>query len=62
MNGKEQMHGPDARETARYIEQFARELRGMAQKANLGFLAFLLTMAEDEAGAMLRRLGEGGGT
>lgn len=48
---------PNAADIARYIEQFSRELRAMAQKANLPFLAFLLSMTEDEAGATLRRLG-----
>jgi hypothetical protein len=48
---------PNPREVARYIEQFARELKGMAQRANMAFLAFLLAMAEDEAMATLRRLG-----
>ncbi|MBN8997800.1 MAG: hypothetical protein J0H94_21535 [Rhizobiales bacterium] len=52
--------GPDARETTRYIQQFSKELRGLAQKANLVFLAFLLSMAEDEANATLRRMGEPG--
>lgn len=51
---------PDPRETARYVEQFARELRKMAKAADIGFLAFLLAMVEDEAAATLRRLGEGG--
>jgi hypothetical protein len=57
MSGGDSGHVPSARETARYIEQFAHELRAMAQKADFPFLAFLLGMAEDEAGATLRRLG-----
>jgi hypothetical protein len=60
MNGEKESPVPDARETARYIEQFARELKGMAQKANMAFLAFLLTMVEDEAVATLRRIGDVG--
>jgi hypothetical protein len=48
---------PNPRETARYIEQFAHELKGMAQQTNLAFLAFLLTMVEDEAMATIRRMG-----
>jgi len=47
----------DARETARYIEQMARELRDLARGADLGFIAYLLGMAEDEAGATARRIG-----
>jgi hypothetical protein len=41
----------DPAETARYIEQMTRELRGLASTSNLGFLAFLLRMVEDDAGA-----------
>ena len=48
---------PSAPEIARYIEQFAREMRTMAQKVNLPFLAFLLTMVADESAATLRRMG-----
>jgi hypothetical protein len=36
-------------ETARYIGGMARELRGIAAKAELGFLAYLLSMVEQEA-------------
>ncbi len=42
---------PDPGESARYIEQMARELRRMASASGLGFLAFLLRMVEDDAGA-----------
>jgi hypothetical protein len=43
-------------ETADYISGITRELRALAAKANLGFLAYLLAMAEDEAGDTARRL------
>jgi hypothetical protein len=36
-------------ETARYIGGMARELRGIAVKSDLGFLAYLLSMVEQEA-------------
>lgn len=49
---------PDATETARYISGLAREMRAMATKANLGFLAYLLAMVEDDAEATARRLAE----
>jgi len=58
MSGGDSGHSPNSRETARYIEQFAQELRTLAQKSDLPFLAFLLGMAADEAGAALRRLGD----
>ncbi len=51
---------PDPRETARYVEQVAREMRKMTAAADIGFLAFLLGMVEDEAAATVRRLGEEG--
>ena len=35
--------------TADYIQEMARELRLMAAKADLGFLAYLLSMVEQEA-------------
>jgi hypothetical protein len=35
--------------TADYIQGMARELRLMAAKADLGFLAYLLSMVEQEA-------------
>ena len=47
----------DARETAQYIETMARDLKRMAVAADLGFLAYLLAMVEDDAGTTLRRLG-----
>lgn len=49
-------------ETADYINGIARELRAMAARANLGFLAYLLAMAEDEAAEVARRLKVVGGT
>ena len=47
-----------AAETANYIGGLAKELRGLAAKADLGFLAYLLSMVEDDAVATARRLGE----
>jgi len=44
----------DPEETARYIGRLAREMRQMAAKANLGFLAYLLAMVEDDADAAAR--------
>lgn len=41
----------DSRATAHYIEDMAKELRTLAAKANLGFLAYLLGMVEDDASA-----------
>lgn len=48
--------GNDGGETARYIEQLAKELRTMAAENKLDFIAFLLGMVEDEAGATAKRL------
>ena len=48
----------DARETAEYIEGLARDLRRLAADSNLGFLAYLLAMVEDDAAATVRRLGK----
>ena len=42
---------PDSEDTAQYISVLAHELRVMAAKADLGFLAYLLAMVEDEASA-----------
>ncbi len=47
---------PDAEETARYIAALARELRTLAAKADLGFLAYLLAMVEDDAEATAGKL------
>jgi hypothetical protein len=49
---------PDAEDTARYIGGLARELRTLAAKADLGFLAYLLAMVEDDAEAIVKRLSE----
>lgn len=51
---------PDGEDTAHYISLLAHELRTMADKANLGFLAYLLAMVEDEATASVRRQAERG--
>jgi len=45
-----------ATETATYIGGLAHELRAMASKDELGFLAYLLAMVEDDAAATVRRL------
>jgi hypothetical protein len=45
-------------DTSEYIGGITRELRGMALKADLGFLAYLLAMVADEAEAVTRRLRE----
>ncbi|MCB1485915.1 MAG: hypothetical protein KDJ88_00495 [Bauldia sp.] len=47
--------GANAVDSARYIEAMARELRVIASRSGLGFLAFLLRMVEDDAGAEARR-------
>ena len=49
----------DARATAQYIETLAKDLKRLAAAADLGFLAYLLAMVEDDAGATVRRLGQG---
>lgn len=46
----------DASQTAAYIEPLAKELRQLAAASNLGFLAYLLAMVEDEAAATAKRL------
>jgi hypothetical protein len=48
----------DVRDTARYIEHLAKEMRRMTAEADLGFLAYLLAMVEDEAASTVRKLGE----
>lgn len=50
--------GASAVDTTEYIGGIARELRGMALKADVGFLAYLLAMVTDEAEAISRRLTE----
>ena len=46
---------PSGEETAQYISMLSRELRMMAAKADLGFLAYLLGMVEDEATASAQK-------
>lgn len=48
--------GASAVDTTEYIGGITRELRGMALKADQGFLAYLLAMVADEAEAISRRL------
>jgi hypothetical protein len=48
----------DRRETAAYITTMARDLKQIAARADLGFLAYLLSMVEDDAAATMRKLGE----
>ena len=40
---------PPAGQTAEYISGMAKELRALAASADLGFLAYLLAMVEQEA-------------
>jgi hypothetical protein len=49
---------PTAADTAAYIGTMAKEMRGLAAKADLGFLAYLLAMVADDAEETARRLGE----
>jgi len=35
----------------------ARELRGLAEKADVALVAYLLAMVEDEAAAIVRQIG-----
>ena len=46
-------------ETARYIGGMAKELKTLASKADLGFLAYLLAMVEDDAIATIRKFNAG---
>jgi hypothetical protein len=48
--------GATPADTSDYIGGIAKELRAMAAKANLGFVAYLLAMVADEAEATTRRL------
>jgi hypothetical protein len=48
----------EALETARYIQQMAKELRTMAGEADLGFLAYLLAMVEDDAATTARSISD----
>jgi len=45
-----------ARDTATYIENLAKELRLMAAESKLGFLAYLISMVEEEARNTARQL------
>ncbi|MEX0696692.1 MAG: hypothetical protein WD099_04050 [Dongiaceae bacterium] len=49
---------PTAADTAGYIGIMAKEMRGLAAKADLGFLAYLLAMVADDAEETARRLVE----
>jgi len=49
---------PTAADTAGYIGVMAKEMRGLAAKADLGFLAYLLAMVADDAEETARRLVE----
>ncbi len=46
---------PDGEEAAQYIAALAHELRTVAARADLGFLAYLLAMVEDEAVAATKQ-------
>jgi hypothetical protein len=48
----------DPQDTARYIQRLAKELRVMATDSGLPFLAYLLSMVEDDAAATVRRLAD----
>jgi hypothetical protein len=48
----------DARDTAVYIQRMAKELRALAVEAELGFLAYLLAMVEDDAEATVHQLAD----
>ena len=50
--------GATPADTAQYIGGLAKELRTLAIKADLGFLAYLLAIVEDDAEATARRLSE----
>ena len=49
---------PTAADTAGYIGVMAKEMRVLAAKADLGFLAYLLAMVADDAEETARRLVE----
>ncbi len=48
----------DAQDTAVYIQRMDKELRALAIEADLGFLAYLLAMVEDDAAATAGRAAE----
>ena len=52
MENKELVPPTSAREAASYIEKLAGELRILALKSKFSFLAYLLSMAEEEAKAI----------
>jgi hypothetical protein len=58
MSSSQHVTKRDPRDTARYVQRLAKELRTMAQESDLAFLAYLLSMAEEEAAATVRRLDE----
>jgi hypothetical protein len=47
-------------DAASYIASLAGELRDMARRADLGFLAYLLAMVEDEAATTATARSRGG--
>jgi hypothetical protein len=47
-----------ARDTADYVERVAKELSSIAAQSDLGFLAYLLSMVEQDAAATTRRLSD----
>jgi hypothetical protein len=46
------------RDTLNYVEHFAKDLRTIAVQSNLGFLAYLFSMVEDDAAASAKRLSD----
>ncbi len=50
---------PEGEEAAQYIAAIAHELRTVAVRADLGFLAYLLGMVEDEAAVAGKKQAEG---
>lgn len=50
------MHQSTLCDRARYVERVAREMRVMALRSELGFLAYLLSMVEEEAATTVNRL------
>jgi hypothetical protein len=56
MDGKSPEPARSSRDVADYIGALAKDMKRLAAEADLGFLAYLLAMAENEAGATVRRL------